>query len=67
MQRKLFFIYGVGSHALFLVVYAWMAAFVGNFGFGVLPTIDGPRDTSLPVALGIQGDGELPNPCGSAA
>ena len=28
---------------MFLGVYAWMAAFVGNFSFGFLPTIDGPR------------------------
>jgi hypothetical protein len=43
MQRKLFFVYGVAAHAMFLGVYAWMAAFVGNFGFGLIPTIDGPR------------------------
>ncbi len=34
MLRKVFFLYGVFAHVLFLVVYAWMAAFVGNFGFG---------------------------------
>ena len=51
MQRKLFFIYGVACHALFLGVYAWMAAFVGNLGFGVIPTIDGPRAGSLASAI----------------
>jgi len=53
MQRKLFFLYGVGAHAMFLAVYAWMAAFVGNFGFGLIPTIDGPRAGSLAVAVTI--------------
>jgi protein-S-isoprenylcysteine O-methyltransferase Ste14 len=47
----LFFAYGVAAHALFFVVYAWMAAFVGNFSFGILPTIDGPRVGSLTSAL----------------
>ena len=28
--EQLFFVYGVACHALFLGVYAWMAAFVGN-------------------------------------
>jgi protein-S-isoprenylcysteine O-methyltransferase Ste14 len=49
----LFFIYGVTAHAMFLGVYAWMAAFVGNFSFGVLPTIDGPRVGSLASAVAI--------------
>ena len=53
MQRRLFFVYGVACHALFLGVYAWMAAFVGNFGFGLIPTIDGPREGSLAVAIGV--------------
>lgn len=53
MQRKLFFIYGVLCHALFLGVYAWMAVFVGNLGFGLIPTIDGPREGSLAMAVGI--------------
>ncbi len=51
MQRKIFFLYGVGSHAMFLAVYAWMAAFVGDFGFGFVPTIDGPRTGSLLAAV----------------
>lgn len=41
MQRTLFFAYGVACHALFLAIYIWMAAFVGNFGFGFFGTIDG--------------------------
>src|SRR4051812_32269153 len=53
MQRKLFFVYGVAAHAMFLGVYAWMAAFVGNFGFGFIPTIDGPRGGSLAAAIAI--------------
>jgi len=36
---------------MFLVVYAWIAAFVGNFGFGMLPAIDGPRAGSLGSAV----------------
>ena len=54
MQRKLFFLYGVACHALFLGVYGWMAAFVGDFSFGgLIPTIDGPRDGSLALALAV--------------
>src|SRR3569833_3036095 len=57
MQRKLFFVYGVAAHVMFLGVYAWMAAFVGNFSFGFLPTIDGPREgpfwTAVFVDLGL--------------
>ncbi len=57
MQRKLFFMYGVAAHVMFLGVYAWMAAFVGNFSFGFLPTIDGPREgpfwTAVFVDLGL--------------
>jgi protein-S-isoprenylcysteine O-methyltransferase Ste14 len=53
MQRKLFFIYGVACHALFLVVYGWMALFVGDLGFGRIPTIDSPATRPLAAALGI--------------
>lgn len=53
MQRKMFFVYGVFSHALFLIVYAWMAAFVGNFGFGLIPTIDSAPTSSLGAAVAI--------------
>jgi len=51
MRRIVFFVYGLACHAMFLAVYAWMAAFVGNFGFGVIPTIDGPAKGSLGGAL----------------
>jgi protein-S-isoprenylcysteine O-methyltransferase Ste14 len=53
MQRKLFFVYGVASHAMFLGVYAWMALFVGNLGFGLIRTIDAPATTSLATALAV--------------
>jgi protein-S-isoprenylcysteine O-methyltransferase Ste14 len=53
VQRKLFIVYGVACHAMFLVVYAWMAAFVGNFGFGILPTLDGAPTASLESAMMI--------------
>jgi protein-S-isoprenylcysteine O-methyltransferase Ste14 len=53
MPRKLFFFYGLACHALFLGVYGWMAAFVGNLSFGLLPTIDGSRDGSLATALAV--------------
>jgi methanethiol S-methyltransferase len=54
MARKLMFAYGVSCHILFLVVYAWMAAFVGNLGIGFIPTLDSPRgDGSLAAAIAI--------------
>ena len=45
------FVYGVSCYLLFLAVYAWMAAFVGNLGFGLIPTIDAPRTGSLAPAI----------------
>lgn len=53
MRRWFFFAYGLACHGLFLGVYAWMAAFVGNFGFGVLPTIDGPAEDPIGKAVVI--------------
>jgi len=54
MKRTLFFIYGVACHGLFLITYAWMAAFVGNFSFnGRIATIDSPREESLATAITI--------------
>jgi len=51
MKRVAFFIYGVTGHLLFLVIYAWLAAFVGNF---MLPkTIDTPASDSTLLALSL--------------
>lgn len=47
MRRLVFFGYGVGCHGLFLLIYVWMGAFLGNLGFGLIPTIDGPQAGSL--------------------
>jgi protein-S-isoprenylcysteine O-methyltransferase Ste14 len=62
MKRSLFFVYGVVGHLLFLVVYAWLAAFVGNVF--VPQTIDGAGsglaarslaiDFGLIVVFGLQ-------------
>jgi len=30
MRRQIFFVYGVAAHLMFLVIYAWLAGFVGN-------------------------------------
>lgn len=51
MRRILFLAYGITCHLLFLVIYAWMAAWVGNFGFGWLRTIDSEADGSLVTAI----------------
>ncbi|MCC6907250.1 MAG: hypothetical protein IT430_04850, partial [Phycisphaerales bacterium] len=52
MQRTVFFVYGLFCHLLFLIVYAWMAVFVGNLGFGLIRTIDGaPERPVLAAAL----------------
>jgi protein-S-isoprenylcysteine O-methyltransferase Ste14 len=51
MQRTLFFVYGLSCHALFLAIYVWIGAFIGNLGFGLIRTIDGPPIGSLAAAL----------------
>lgn len=51
MRKVAFFIYGLAAHGLFLAVYAWMAAFVGNLGFDLLPTIDGPPRGPVGLSL----------------
>lgn len=51
MRRMVFFVYGVACHGLFLLVYAWMGAFLSNLGFGWVPTIDGPQSGTLGSAL----------------
>ena len=51
MKRWLFFIYGVSCHLLFLVTFAYLAGFVGNF---LVPrSIDTPSSASLAGALAI--------------
>ena len=51
MQRYLFFLYGVGSHLMFLGTFAYMAGFVGDF---LVPkTIDTTVTGSLGAALAI--------------
>jgi protein-S-isoprenylcysteine O-methyltransferase Ste14 len=51
MRRISYFIYGLACHGLFLVVYAWLAAFVGDLGFGLIPTID--AEAAGPVGAAI--------------
>lgn len=51
MKRWLFFLYGVACHLWFVVTFAWLAAFVGNF---YLPkTIDTPTTGSTEFAVAI--------------
>jgi methanethiol S-methyltransferase len=51
MKRWLFFIYGVSCYLLFLITYAYLAAFVGNF---LVPrSIDTPSSASLAEALAV--------------
>ena len=53
MKRWLFFAYGVAGHLLFLVTFAWMACFVGNF---LVPkSIDSPATgpTSQAVLIDV--------------
>ena len=51
MKRLMFFAYGVACHLLFLAVYGCLAAFVGNWSFGFLPTIDGSPVGSTPTSI----------------
>lgn len=52
MTRIPFFVYGVACYLLFLVVYAGLAAFFGNFPI-LGKTIDAPEEFSLGWALAI--------------
>ena len=51
VKRIVFFVYGVAAYLIFLATFLYAIAFVG--GFGVPRTLDGPLETSLPVALAI--------------
>src|SRR5687767_5800583 len=51
MKRVLFFAYGVVCHLLFLVVYAWLAAFVGNLM--LRRSIDSASTMPAPAAAAI--------------
>jgi protein-S-isoprenylcysteine O-methyltransferase Ste14 len=51
MKRYLFFVYGAGAHAAFLVVYAYLAGFVGNI---LVPrSIDSGPSVPIAEALAI--------------
>lgn len=51
MRRWVFFIYGVGCHALFLALYAYMCGFTGNL---LAPKgIDAPTNTTVAAAVVI--------------
>src|SRR5262245_38777242 len=51
MKRLAFFIYGVTGHLLFLTVYMWLAAFVGNV---LVPhSVDSPASGSVALAVAV--------------
>src|SRR5262245_3223306 len=49
MKRYLFLLYGVGCHLIFLVIFAYMAAFVGNVF--VPKTIDTTTGSGIGAAI----------------
>jgi protein-S-isoprenylcysteine O-methyltransferase Ste14 len=51
MKRWLFFVYGVGSHLLFIAIFAYMAGFVGNFA--VPQTIESTAEGTAGAAVAI--------------
>lgn len=50
-KRLFFFAYGLAAYALFLFTFLYAIAFVG--GFAVPRRLDGPLETSLPIAIAI--------------
>lgn len=57
MKRTIFLAYGLACHLLFLVIYAWMAVFVGDLHLGGEPllarTVDAPAAPFGWGALGV--------------
>ena len=51
MKRTAFFLYGVTGHLLFLAVYVWLGAFVGNLF--VQHSVDSPAAGSVALPLAI--------------
>jgi hypothetical protein len=51
MKRRLFFVYGVVCHLLFLATYAWMACFVGNVHVPI--SIDSHPGGSIAASVAI--------------
>ena len=51
LKRVIFFAYGLAAYLVFLATFLYVIAFVG--GFAVPRRLDGPLETSLPVALAI--------------
>jgi protein-S-isoprenylcysteine O-methyltransferase Ste14 len=51
LKRSLYFVYGLGSYLIFLAAFLYAVAFVG--GFWVPSQLDGPGQTALPLAIGI--------------
>jgi protein-S-isoprenylcysteine O-methyltransferase Ste14 len=53
MKRWLYFLYGVGSHLMFLLVYAYLAGFVGNFLVPKSIESDSGGSTTTAVAIDL--------------
>lgn len=57
MKRRLFFLYGVVGHLLFLIVFAYMAGFVGNLlvPWSIDSTVEGSTETAVVINLLLLG------------